>query len=84
MPQPLRAVRATCWQAAAAAILAAMTNDSIDLETLRQGARLAGFSWSDAELEEIRPQVEAVRRMLHTFDTVLTDDTEPATHYRTV
>jgi hypothetical protein len=32
-----------------------MNDDSSDLETLRRGARLAGFTWSDAELEEIRP-----------------------------
>jgi Asp-tRNA(Asn)/Glu-tRNA(Gln) amidotransferase C subunit len=61
-----------------------MTNDPIDLETLRSGARLAGFAWSDAELEEIRPQVEATLRMLRALDTVAVGDAEPTTLYRTV
>jgi Asp-tRNA(Asn)/Glu-tRNA(Gln) amidotransferase C subunit len=61
-----------------------MINDPIDLETLRRGARLAGFTWSDAELEEIRPQVEATLRMLRALDTVAVGDAEPTTLYRTV
>jgi Asp-tRNA(Asn)/Glu-tRNA(Gln) amidotransferase C subunit len=61
-----------------------MTNDAIDLATLRHGARLAGFAWSDAELEEIRPQVEATLRMLRALDDVPLGDTEPTTQYRTV
>ena len=61
-----------------------MTNDPIDLETLRRGARLAGFAWSDAELEEIRPQVEAALRMLRTLEAVDVGGAEPTTHYRTV
>jgi Asp-tRNA(Asn)/Glu-tRNA(Gln) amidotransferase C subunit len=61
-----------------------MTNDHIDLDTLRHGAQLAGFAWSDTELEEIRPQVEAALRMLRTLETVDVGGTEPTTHYRTV
>ena len=61
-----------------------MMNDPIDLETLRRGARLAGFAWTDAELEEIRPQVEATLRMLRALDTVAVGDAEPTTLYRTV
>jgi Asp-tRNA(Asn)/Glu-tRNA(Gln) amidotransferase C subunit len=61
-----------------------MTNDSIDLDTLRRGAQLAGFAWSDAELEEIRPQVEAALRMLRTLEAVDVGGTEPTTYYRTV
>ncbi len=61
-----------------------MTNDSIDLDTLRRGAQLAGFAWSDAELEEIRPQVEAALHMLRTLEAVDVGDTEPTTLYRTV
>lgn len=60
-----------------------MSHDAIDLETLRQGARLAGFTWTDAELEEIRPQVEATLRMLRALEAV-TADAEPAMQYRTV
>jgi len=61
-----------------------MTNERIDLDTLRHGAQLAGFAWSDAELEEIRPQVEAALRMLRTLETVDVGGAEPTTHYRTV
>jgi Asp-tRNA(Asn)/Glu-tRNA(Gln) amidotransferase C subunit len=61
-----------------------MTSDSIDLETLRRGARLAGFTWSDAELEEIRPQVEAMLRSLRALEAVPLGATEPAIYYRTV
>ena len=61
-----------------------MINDPIDLETLRRSARLAGFAWTDAELEEIRPQVEATLRMLRALDTVPVGDAEPTTLYRTV
>jgi Asp-tRNA(Asn)/Glu-tRNA(Gln) amidotransferase C subunit len=61
-----------------------MTSDAIDLETLRCGARLAGFTWTDAELEAIRPQVEATLRMMRALEAVPVGDLEPTTHYRTV
>jgi Asp-tRNA(Asn)/Glu-tRNA(Gln) amidotransferase C subunit len=61
-----------------------MADTSVDLETLRRGAQLAGFAWSDAELEEIRPQVEALLRMLRALETVEVGALEPTTHYRTV
>ena len=49
-------------------ILLAMNDDPDDLETLRRGARLAEFTWSDAELEEIRPMVIAGLRVLHALE----------------
>jgi Asp-tRNA(Asn)/Glu-tRNA(Gln) amidotransferase C subunit len=61
-----------------------MTNVPIDLETLRRGARLAGFEWTDAELEDLRPQLEAALRMLQTLERVAGDDLEPSTLYRTL
>jgi hypothetical protein len=61
-----------------------MTNDPIDLDTLRRGARLAGFTWTDAELEEIRPQVEATLRLMRALEAIPVADAEPATLYRTV
>jgi Asp-tRNA(Asn)/Glu-tRNA(Gln) amidotransferase C subunit len=61
-----------------------MTIDPIDLDTLRRGAQLAGFDWSDAELQEIRPQVEAALRMLRVLETVEVGGVEPAMLYRTV
>ena len=67
-----------------AVILPAMTSERIDLDTLRSGARLAGFAWSDAELEEVRPQVEAALQVLRALEAVDLGTIEPTTHYRTV
>jgi Asp-tRNA(Asn)/Glu-tRNA(Gln) amidotransferase C subunit len=61
-----------------------MTSERIDLDTLRSGARLAGFAWSDAELEEVRPQVEAALQVLRALEAVDLGTIEPTTHYRTV
>ena len=61
-----------------------MNDDANDLETLRRGARLAGFTWSDAELEDIRAMVMAGVRALHALETAPVADAEPTTHYRTV
>jgi hypothetical protein len=61
-----------------------MNDDERDLDTLRIGARLAGFRWSDAELEEIRPMVTAGMRALHALETAPVAEIEPTTHYRTV
>ena len=61
-----------------------MTTEPIYLETLRRGARLAGFAWTDAELEEIRPQVEGVLRLMRALEAVPVGDGEPTTLYRTV
>lgn len=60
-----------------------MTPESIDLDTLRRGARLAGFDWSDAELEDIRPHVTAALRLLRALEAIPVD-VEPTMHYRTV
>lgn len=54
----------------------------IDLDTLRRTARLAGFDWSDAELEAIQPLVEASRRLLEGLDSLPLQDVEPTTLYR--
>ena len=54
----------------------------IDLDALRRTARLAGFEWSDAELDAIRPMVEASLRLLASLETLPLDDVEPATQYR--
>jgi Asp-tRNA(Asn)/Glu-tRNA(Gln) amidotransferase C subunit len=61
-----------------------MSDLPMDIETLRRGAHLAGFAWSDAELEEIRPQVEALLHMLRALEAVDVGALEPTTHYRTV
>jgi Asp-tRNA(Asn)/Glu-tRNA(Gln) amidotransferase C subunit len=61
-----------------------MTSDRIDLETLRRGAQLAGFTWTDAELEEIRPQVESALRLLRALESPDLAGREPSVVYRTV
>lgn len=53
-----------------------------DLETLRRAAHLAGFEWSDAELEAIRPMVEASLRLLSGLETLPLEGVEPSTQYR--
>jgi len=57
-------------------------NDPLDLDSLRRYARLAGFDWTDAELETIRPMVEASLRQLASLETLPLDGTEPTTQYR--
>ena len=54
----------------------------MDLAALRASARLAGFEWTDAELEVIRPMVEASVRVLAGLDELPLDEVEPTTHYR--
>ncbi|HET7343920.1 MAG TPA: hypothetical protein VFL90_20825 [Methylomirabilota bacterium] len=62
-----------------------MTSPSIDLDTLRRGARLAGFEWTDAELEEIRSQVEGALRLLRALEAIpLREGLEPTTYYRSL
>ena len=54
----------------------------IDLAALRASARLAGFDWSDAELEAIRPIVEASLRVVSGLEQLPLADVEPTTQYR--
>jgi hypothetical protein len=56
--------------------------DVFDLETLRRAARVAGFDWTDQELEAIRPGAQAALRLLATLDTLPLDAVEPTTQYR--
>jgi hypothetical protein len=56
--------------------------DVFDLEDLRRAARMAGFDWSEAELETIRPMVEASLRLLATLEALPLDSVEPTTQYR--
>lgn len=58
-----------------------MTHDP-DLDTLRAAARLAGFEWSDADLEALRPIVAASLRALAGLEQLPLDDMEPTTQYR--
>ena len=50
-----------------------------DLPSLRRAARLAGFDWTDAELEAILPAVESTRTLLAALEALALDGVEPAT-----
>jgi hypothetical protein len=56
--------------------------DPLTLDTMRALARLQGFAWSDAELEAIRPVVEAGRRLLAKLETPSLAAVDPTTQYR--
>ena len=54
----------------------------IRLETLKSVSRLAGFDWSDAELEAIRPAVARILDLLARLETLPLASVEPTTQYR--
>ncbi len=56
--------------------------EAINLEGLRHASRLAGFEWTDAELEAIRPAVAALQAALERLEAVDLAGVEPTTHYR--
>jgi hypothetical protein len=57
-------------------------SEPLDLDALRAAARLAGFAWSDTQLEAIRPMVEASRRLLAGLEELPLADVEPTTQFR--
>lgn len=59
-----------------------MIMEPIELETLRRMARLAGFDWSDAELEAVRPTLQRTVEMLRQLESLPLADVEPTTYYR--
>lgn len=54
----------------------------INLDTLRRVTRLAGFDWTDAELDAMRPLVERALDMLARLEALPLGEVEPATQYR--
>jgi hypothetical protein len=57
-------------------------DDVFAVEALRHAARLAGFAWTEAELQPLRRAVEASLRLLATLDALPLDAIEPTTQYR--
>jgi hypothetical protein len=53
-----------------------------DLDVLRRLANAAGFSWSDAELESLRPLIAQARAALEGLRTLPLHEVEPATQFR--
>ncbi len=54
----------------------------ISVESLRRTAALAGFAWTDAELEAIRPAVKRLLESLAELEQLPLGDGEPTTQYR--
>ena len=50
---------------------------TITLEDMKGMAELAGFNWSDAEIEAIRPAVERALRSLDRLEELALGDVEP-------
>ena len=57
---------------------------TVDLESLRQAARLAGFDFAAADLEPLRPAIERALHALERLEALPLSDVEPVTHYRVV
>lgn len=55
-----------------------------DLASLRRAACLAGFDWTDAELEAILPAVEGARALLAALEALPLDGVEAATRYTAI
>lgn len=55
-----------------------------DLAALRRAARLAGFPWTDAELEAILPAVQAASPLLAALETLPLAGVEAATRYTAI
>jgi Asp-tRNA(Asn)/Glu-tRNA(Gln) amidotransferase C subunit len=54
----------------------------ISLDTLKRMSRLAGFDWSDADVEAIRPAVARMLDLLARLEQVPLANVEPTTQYR--
>jgi Asp-tRNA(Asn)/Glu-tRNA(Gln) amidotransferase C subunit len=54
----------------------------ISLEPLKRAATLAGFAWTDAELEAIRPAVQRLLESLEQLEQIPLGSIEPTTQYR--
>jgi Asp-tRNA(Asn)/Glu-tRNA(Gln) amidotransferase C subunit len=57
---------------------------TIDAETLRHAARLAGFDFAASDLEAIRPAIERALQALERLEALPLASVEPVTQYRMV
>jgi len=55
-----------------------------DVDTLRRAARLAGFEFSAADLEPLRPAIERALEALERLERLAVGGIEPVTQYRVV
>lgn len=56
--------------------------EPLGVEQMRHAASLRGYTWSDEELERIRPQVERGLALVEKLAAVVSQDLEPAIQYR--
>jgi hypothetical protein len=54
----------------------------IGVEGMKRTAAAAGFAWTDAELEPIRPAVERLLDALARLESMPLGELEPTTQYR--
>ena len=57
---------------------------TVDLESLRHAARLAGFDFAASDLEPLRPAVLRALQALERLEALPLASVEPVTHYRMV
>jgi len=57
---------------------------TIDVDTLRRAARLAGFDFADGDLEALRPAVERALAALERLEALPLASVEPVTQFRIV
>ena len=57
---------------------------SLSLEVMRGMAALEGFSWSDEELEAIRPAVERLQAGLDVLASLPLGEVEPGGQFRMI
>jgi Asp-tRNA(Asn)/Glu-tRNA(Gln) amidotransferase C subunit len=57
---------------------------TVDLESLRHAARLAGFDFTAADLEPLRPAIERALQALERLEALPLASLEPLTQYRVV
>ena len=57
---------------------------TVDLESLRRAARLAGFDFAASDLEPLVPAIERALQALARLEALPLGAVEPVTHYRVV
>ena len=57
---------------------------TVDLESLRHAARLAGFDFAASDLEPLRPAVLRALQALERLEALPLASVEPVTQYRVV
>jgi hypothetical protein len=55
---------------------------NIDVATLRRSAALAGFDFTEAELETLRPGLDRTLEQLRQLEILALGTLEPTTHFR--